>query len=544
MKKITMLFFVGIISMLTWTSSFAQSTPCSQETLAGAEVENGFGSLHSLIFANDLVVDANSTYTLNTVQFNVLVEPGVPIDGVKLHFYKDSDSGTGPGVELSSTTMQVPTSSTYLSNAFGFDLMEVSLDLASPFTFIAGSTETVFWIGVTIDYSGASSYMEVVAAMNTPNVIYFLSDGTWIASSDPEPVGFGEAADGVVSFFGDCDVITACTGVPDAGTAIVDPTSGNPGSAYTVSAQGYSATSGMSFQWQSNTNSQGWVDEGTASNEILAYNAAAPSVLGDVVEWRLVSTCTASGETVYSSTATFTTTIQYCDGSANNTDYENITNVTYAGINNSSTSHLGYNDFTSQVATVGLEETSQLSVQITADGSDYVFAFIDWNQNGVLDDAGEVYTLASGTSVSGPHTMDITVPADAALGNTRMRVKVVWDDANPDPCGVFAYGEVEDYTVLVEDPTASIDDNSMLVGSRLYPNPLNDTTFYIHAPGLNGATLDVSIVDMTGRQVYRNTLVCSNNQVAVSTNEAMTSGVYIVTLKHASQTKSFRLVRQ
>ncbi len=140
----------------------------------------------------------------------------------------------------------------------------------------------------------------------------------------------------------------------------------------------------------------------------------------------------------------------YCPGQATNVTWENITNVTYAGINNTTATHTGYTDFTDQVANVTQGGTDQISVTITADGSDYVYAFIDWDQNGVLDDAGEVYTLATATSSPGPHTMNITVPAGATLGETRMRVKVGWQESTPNPCGTFTYGEVEDYTVNVQ----------------------------------------------------------------------------------------------
>jgi len=144
--------------------------------------------------------------------------------------------------------------------------------------------------------------------------------------------------------------------------------------------------------------------------------------------------------------------VTYCTASGNNTTYENITNVTYAGINNTTTTHSGYNDFTAQVANVRQGDTEQISVTIKADGSDYVYAFIDWDQNGVLDDAGEVYILASSTSSAGPHTMNINVPASADLGTTRMRVKVGWLQSTPNPCGTFSYGEIEDYTVNVQTP--------------------------------------------------------------------------------------------
>lgn len=141
---------------------------------------------------------------------------------------------------------------------------------------------------------------------------------------------------------------------------------------------------------------------------------------------------------------------QYCAASANSTSFENVKNVTYAGINNTTSSHSGYNDFTAQVANVTHGDTNQISVEIKADGGDYLYAFIDWNQNDILDDVGEVYTLASSTSSDGPHTLDITVPAGASIGNTRMRVKLGWQQSSPIPCGSFSYGEIEDYTVNVE----------------------------------------------------------------------------------------------
>src|SRR5690554_3882977 len=54
----------------------------------------------------------------------------------------------------------------------------------------------------------------------------------------------------------------SCTGTPDAGIAVVNPQTGNAGSSYSVSAQGYELSTDMSFQWQSNTNGQMWVDQG------------------------------------------------------------------------------------------------------------------------------------------------------------------------------------------------------------------------------------------------------------------------------------------
>src|SRR5690606_1641552 len=141
----------------------------------------------------------------------------------------------------------------------------------------------------------------------------------------------------------------------------------------------------------------------------------------------------------------------YCEPSSNNASWEYITNVTFAGINNTTGGNAGLNNYTSQTATVYKDligEEYPLSVSIEADSNEYVYVFIDWNQNGVLNDSGEVYVLASGTSANGPFTTQVTVPAEAILGNTRMRVLLNWGSA-PNPCTSPSFGEIEDYTVTV-----------------------------------------------------------------------------------------------
>ncbi len=199
-----------------------------------------------------------------------------------------------------------------------------------------------------------------------------------------------------------------------------------------------------------------WAWASTSDGHDSQYMFRDPNGLaGGCPTWGLGTTCIGGTDTDLAMNISFNAvggggSVVYCAASGNSVTFENITNVTYAGINNTTTTHSGYNDFTDQVANVTQGGTDQLSVTIKADGGDYIYAFIDWNQNGTLNDAGEVYTLAASTSSNGPHTMSIPVPAGAELGNTRMRVKVVWSQSTPNPCGTFSFGEVEDYTVNVQ----------------------------------------------------------------------------------------------
>lgn len=144
----------------------------------------------------------------------------------------------------------------------------------------------------------------------------------------------------------------------------------------------------------------------------------------------------------------------YCNSNFTSASFEFITNVNYAGINNSSQGNIGgpVNYLSLAPAQVVIGTPNPLSVTIQADGGDYVYAFIDWNQNGVLNDAGEVYVVASNTSSNGPHVITITPPATATPGITRMRVMVDWSNALPNPCRSATWGEAEDYRVQVSQP--------------------------------------------------------------------------------------------
>ncbi len=130
---------------------------------------------------------------------------------------------------------------------------------------------------------------------------------------------------------------------------------------------------------------------------------------------------------------------------------ESISNVTMGTINNSSTCGLGYEDFTSKQTTVSQGGSTPISITTnTPFSGDSMTVYVDWNQNGVLNDAGEVTTLTFGAISSGT----ILVPVTAAIGATRMRIRLNYEPSTPGvgPCGVGAFGNVEDYTLIVIGP--------------------------------------------------------------------------------------------
>ncbi len=79
-----------------------------------------------------------------------------------------------------------------------------------------------------------------------------------------------------------------------------------------------------------------------------------------------------------------------------------------------------------------------------------VFVWIDWNRDGDFWDVNE--NIVADYNLGAGGTYEVDVPADAELGNTRMRIRThYYDDYGTYPCGNTDYGEVEDYTIELID---------------------------------------------------------------------------------------------
>ncbi|MGA2173279.1 MAG: GEVED domain-containing protein [Sedimentisphaerales bacterium] len=142
----------------------------------------------------------------------------------------------------------------------------------------------------------------------------------------------------------------------------------------------------------------------------------------------------------------------YCDANSNICD-EYIRNVQVGDINNSSGCN-HYADYTALSTEMLTGDTYKITVTngLSYTG-DQCGIWIDWNQDGDFNDPGEAITV-SGTPGLGPYTAEITPPLDAKLGYTRMRIRITYV-GEVSPCGSPQYGEVEDYTILVE-PNADL----------------------------------------------------------------------------------------
>ena len=113
--------------------------------------------------------------------------------------------------------------------------------------------------------------------------------------------------------------------------------------------------------------------------------------------------------------------ITYCASKGNSTTYEWIKQIIFGTINNTSNSNSGYGNYTNLSTNVTAGSTYTITfkpgLQSTA-YREYWTVYIDYNQNGTLNNTGETVVQVSTTSGNGG-TANITIPTTAKSGTTR-----------------------------------------------------------------------------------------------------------------------------
>ena len=139
----------------------------------------------------------------------------------------------------------------------------------------------------------------------------------------------------------------------------------------------------------------------------------------------------------------------FCTSSGGGSD-EYIQNVSIGTINNT-TGQSYYADYSGLSTIVEVGQVYPITIT-NGDPSwptDQCGIWVDWNQNDDFSDDASI--AVSGSPGVGPYTASIVPPADALAGVSRMRVQIIYNQS-PDPCqATFSYGEVEDYSLLVNN---------------------------------------------------------------------------------------------
>ncbi|WP_158605886.1 GEVED domain-containing protein [Taibaiella sp. KBW10] len=234
-----------------------------------------------------------------------------------------------------------------------------------------------------------------------------------------------------------------------------------------------------------------------------------------------------------------------------------ISNVKLGALNNTSgtTQYSGVHyAYYNTVTAPALIKGNSYPLSITHDGGvtiHFVAVYIDFNHNNSFGDPGErvLQQTINNNSVTNPSMANITIPATAATGITRMRVMVFEDDeytfvpgTNATPCtadagGSFDWGETEDYNVNI-------------TGSSTGTSPV--AAFTVNATTGSTNTIFSFTDNSTNNPSARSWSFSPNNVSyqaggsATTTNPSVlftTAGVYTVKLKVSNASGSDSMIK-
>ena len=242
-------------------------------------------------------------------------------------------------------------------------------------------------------------------------------------------------------------------------------------------------------------------------------------------------------------------TVSYCSSKGTSVAYEYIDLVQLGSISRTSGANAGYYDGTALSTTVaaGSAQTISLSAGFTGSAyTEYFKVYIDYNQNGVFTDAGELVVNATGSTSATTRSFSFTVPTTAKSGNTRLRV-VMSDNSATTSCGSYSYGETEDYTVSISggarlggSTARTSNPNALADQYTVYPNPATNVLNIARPANADPeAAFSVRVYDLRGAEV-RN-LPLADGQLDVS---ALRAGTYLLNVTDGTGTTHQRFVKE
>jgi hypothetical protein len=333
-----------------------------------------------------------------------------------------------------------------------FDNTKVFLTSATP---VAGTNLTTEQIGNT-EYPGASAL--TVFTTQSINI----------------PVSYAGTTKNLV-FSWKCDSFA-----PDAYGAVDDIslTYTAPATTAPTCASGY-APANATTAIQTNPTFTWSAASGATSYDVYFGTSSTPPFVGNVSTASYYHSAMLSANTTYywsvvpknsfgtatgCTTQSFTTgaspvwcTPTYANGCLNGggTQVDIISKVVLNTLSNTSTcgGYLFYNSTT--IPNLGQGQPANIAVTVGNDITQFLGAWIDFNQNGIFESTeGVVSTSTAGAN--GTANLVLNVPAGAVLGNTRMRIRGGDDVAmtTGQACGATndPYGETEDYIVNITAP--------------------------------------------------------------------------------------------
>jgi len=241
----------------------------------------------------------------------------------------------------------------------------------------------------------------------------------------------------------------------------------------------------------------------------------------------------------------------YCTSQGGSQAYEYIDYVKLGTIARTSGADGGYYNGTASSTTLaaGSSQTVSFSAGFTGSAyTEYWKVYIDYNQNGVFTDTGELVVSGSSSSAA-TLSGTFTVPSTAKTGSTRMRV-IISDASATTSCGSYSYGETEDYTVSISGgaaiaaasaPASLAAASTALSGDAvlsLYPNPA--VTTLTLSLSSNAELTKVEVLDARGARVAAAHYL-GQGQLDVS---GLAGGLYLLRASDGTHTFVQRFAKQ
>lgn len=346
-----------------------------------------------------------------------------------------------------------------------------------------------------------------------------------------------------------------CTGTPVVGAAASSADSVCPATQFALSLPGLAFGTGMTFQWQSSPDNSVWtnVTGGTASFLSVASITAS-------TYYRCIVTCTNSGLITNSGVKlVYVKPILecYCNSFPTNNTFDDIFNVTFGGLNNSSDCSTAppsgnstqnvFSDYSTTIAppTIyqGLQYSFSSSISSCTVGNlttTGLAAYVDYNRDGDFADAGEkVYTSAVSLTSPGIFSGIVTVPGAISSGITKLRVIANQGNsgAGITPCGSFNWGEVEDYALNLVVPTPCTGTPSVGITQSNYDSVCPTDIVMLSLPNIVfGTGMTFQWQSSTDNITFTNMAVASQPNVSIGTVTAARYYRCIVTCTNSGLT--------
>ncbi len=179
------------------------------------------------------------------------------------------------------------------------------------------------------------------------------------------------------------------------------------------------------------------------------------------------------------------------------------------------------------------DEASVLKVSIGANNQ-HIKAWIDYNDNGTFEDNEVIANQASSTA-NQEHSFSFTPPASAVV-NTNLRMRVASDWVEPNACGVYQYGQAEDYIVKVIDGLSVEDVTNTAENYTVVYQPKDNTIRLLDTKENFGA---YQIFDFSGKLIQKGKV----SQQTIHFNNTYPKGGYIIKFTHQNKEVSVKFLK-